>query len=226
MLAGAGATVALCARTSSDLDAVAGTIGDDGGVAHPVPLDITDLPSVRRCIDEVAERFGHLEILVNSAGVSHLEDALTTTEANWDRVHGVNVKAPFFACQAAGSLMVERGYGRIVNVSSMGGSVGWRGCAAYCASKGGVEQMSRVLALEWAASGVTVNAVAPGFIESSMTAERMRDRRYLDAVLGRVPVGRVGLPAEVAAAVLYLVSREAGFTTGSVLTVDGGWTAE
>jgi NAD(P)-dependent dehydrogenase (short-subunit alcohol dehydrogenase family) len=226
MLARAGATVALCARTSSDLDAVAETIEEDGGVAHPAPLDITDLPSVRRCINEVAERFGHLEILVNSAGVSHLEDALTTTETDWDRVHNVNVKGPFFACQAVGSLMVKGGYGRIVNVSSMGGSVGWRRCAAYCASKGGVEQMSRVLALEWAASGVTVNAVAPGFVESSMTAKRMQDRRYLDAVLSRVPVGRVGLPTEVAAAVLYLVSREAGMTTGSVLTVDGGWTAE
>jgi NAD(P)-dependent dehydrogenase (short-subunit alcohol dehydrogenase family) len=205
---------------------VAAAIENDGGQAYPAPLNVSDLSAVRHCIDRVATRFGHLEILVNSAGVSHLENAVEITEADWDRVHDVNVKGPFFACQAAGRLMLQRGYGRIVNVSSMGGSVGWRRCAAYCASKGGMEQMTRVLALEWARSGVTVNAVAPGFVDSSMTAERLKDQRYMDSVLTRVPVGRTGLPEEIAFGVLYLVSREAGFTTGSVLTIDGGWTAE
>jgi hypothetical protein len=128
-------------------------------------------------------------------------------------------------CQAAGRHMVRAGRGRIVNLSSQAGSVGILRHAAYCASKGGVEQLTRVLALEWAPHGVTVNTVAPTFIRTPRTAERLDDPAFAAGVLGRIPLGRVGDPMDVAGAVIYLASDAARLDTGSVLMVDGGWTA-
>jgi NAD(P)-dependent dehydrogenase (short-subunit alcohol dehydrogenase family) len=132
----------------------------------------------------------------------------------------------FFMCQAAGRHMVRAGRGRIVNLSSQAGSVGIRRHAAYCASKGGVEQLTRVLALEWAPHGVTVNAVAPTFIRTPGTAERLDQPAFAADVLERIPLGRVGDPMDVAGAVIYLASDAARLVTGSVLMVDGGWTAQ
>jgi NAD(P)-dependent dehydrogenase (short-subunit alcohol dehydrogenase family) len=225
-LAQAGASVAVCSRTSEDLDGLVAEITEEGGTAVACVLDVADLDRLQQMIRDVAERFGRLDILVNNAGISQMHDAVNATEEEWDRVLDVNAKGPFFACQAAGRIMIERGYGRIVNVTSMGGRVGWRRAAAYCASKGALEQVTRVLALEWARQGVTVNAVAPGFIASSMTAERMQDEEYLSWILERSPIGRTGSPLDIVPAILYLVSPQSGLVTGSTVTIDGGWTAE
>jgi NAD(P)-dependent dehydrogenase (short-subunit alcohol dehydrogenase family) len=138
----------------------------------------------------------------------------------------VNLKGLFFCCQATGRHMVDRGYGRIVNMSSQAGSVGIARHAAYCASKGGVEQLTRVLALEWAPHGVTVNAVAPTFIRTPGTAERLDRPEFLADVLSRIPAGRVGTTMEVAGAVVFLASPAAALVNGAVLAVDGGWTAQ
>jgi NAD(P)-dependent dehydrogenase (short-subunit alcohol dehydrogenase family) len=163
---------------------------------------------------------------VNNAGVGTNHDALDVTEDDWDEVLDVNLKGLFFMCQAAGRHMVRAGRGRIVNLSSQAGSVGIVRHAAYCASKGGVEQLTRVLALEWASQGVTVNAVAPTFIRTPGTAERLDDPAFAAGVLERIPLGRVGDPMDVAGAVIYLASDAARLVTGSVLMVDGGWTAQ
>jgi NAD(P)-dependent dehydrogenase (short-subunit alcohol dehydrogenase family) len=165
-------------------------------------------------------------ILVNNAGVGTNHDALEATEQEWDQVLDVNLKGLFFACQAAGRHMVERGFGRIVNLSSQAGHVGIRRNAAYCASKGGVELLTKVLALEWGPAGVTVNAVAPGFIRTPVNAERLDRPEFLDEVVARVPVARVGTPVDVAAAVLFLASPAASFVNGTSVLVDGGWTAQ
>jgi len=138
----------------------------------------------------------------------------------------VNLRGLFFTCQAVGRHMVERGYGRIVNMSSQASLVGIRRHAVYAASKGGVNLLTKVLALEWAPHGVTVNAVAPTFIRTPGTAERLDDPAFLADVLARIPVGRVGTTADVAAAVIYLASRDSGLVTGAILPVDGGWTAQ
>jgi NAD(P)-dependent dehydrogenase (short-subunit alcohol dehydrogenase family) len=138
----------------------------------------------------------------------------------------VNLKGLFFTSQAVGRHMIERGYGRVVNISSQAGLVGIRRHAVYSASKGGVNLLTKVLALEWAPFGVTVNAIAPTWIYTPGTAERLDDPAFLAGVLERIPVGRVGTTADVASAVVFLASRAASLITGAILPVDGGWTAQ
>jgi NAD(P)-dependent dehydrogenase (short-subunit alcohol dehydrogenase family) len=193
---------------------------------HPVELDVRERRSVDAAVASAIERFGKLDVLVNNAGLGTNHDALDATEEEWDELMAVNLKGAFLACQAAGRHMVERGYGRIVNMSSQAAAVGIKRHAAYSASKAGLEGLTRVLALEWAPHGVTVNAVAPTFIRTPGTAERLDDPAFLDDVLARIPVGRVGSTTEVAAAVIFLASPAASLITGAVLPVDGGWTAQ
>ena len=191
-----------------------------------VTIDLRDLVSIRTAVDSVVERHGGIDVLVNNAGIGTNHDALDATEEEWDEVLDVNLKGLFFACQAAGRHMVRRGYGRIVNMSSQAGHVGIRRHAAYSASKGGVELLTKVLALEWGSHGVTVNTVAPTFVRTPGTAERLDRPEFLQDVLTRIPIGRVGTTTEVAAAVIFLASRSAGLVNGTSIVVDGGWTAQ
>jgi NAD(P)-dependent dehydrogenase (short-subunit alcohol dehydrogenase family) len=225
-LAAAGAHVVPAARRIEDLRAVVTRIEAAGGQATPALLDVADAAGTRLAVDALVARLGHLDVLVNNAGLGFNHDALDVSEADWDEMMAVNLRGLFFTCQAVGRHMVERGYGRIVNMSSQASLVGIRRHAVYSASKGGVNLLTKVLALEWAPHGVTVNAVAPTFIRTPGTAERLDDPAFLADVLARIPVGRVGSTADVAAAVIYLASRESGLVTGVVLPVDGGWTAQ
>ena len=225
-LARAGAAVALCARSEAELRELTDLIQAEGGTAQGFHLDVRDTEQIRATVEAVRARFGRLDILVNNAGLGANHPALEVTEADWDGMMDVNLKGLFFCCQAAGRLMLRQGHGRIINMSSQAGIVGIRDHAVYCASKGGVNQLTRVLALEWSARGVTVNAVAPTFIYTPGTAERLDDPTYLQGVLERLPIGRVGTITDVAAAVIYLASPAGALVTGSVLTVDGGWTVQ
>jgi NAD(P)-dependent dehydrogenase (short-subunit alcohol dehydrogenase family) len=195
--------------------------GDAPEGLEAVHLDLRDLGSIRAAIDAVRPT-----ILVNNAGVGPNHHALEATEEEWDEILDVNLKGLFFACQAAGRHMVERGYGRIVNISSQAGHVGIRRNAAYCASKGGVELLTKVLALEWGPSGVTVNTVAPGFIRTAANAAELDRPEFIEEVIARIPVARAGTPRDVTAAVLFLVSPAASFVNGTSVLVDGGWTAQ
>lgn len=225
-LADAGASVAVAARSAAELSTLCAEIAQAGGTAYAVEIDLRDVASIDAAVAATVERFGRLDILVNNAGLGTNHDALAATEREWDELMDVNVRGLFFACQAAGRHMLSRGYGRIVNMSSQAGSVGIARHAAYCASKGAVEQLTRVLALEWSAGGVTVNAVAPTFIRTPGTAERLDQPDFLADVLSRLPLGRVGTTMEVAGAVIFLASDAASLVSGAVLAVDGGWTAQ
>jgi NAD(P)-dependent dehydrogenase (short-subunit alcohol dehydrogenase family) len=225
-LASAGAIVAVTARTQSDADAVATEVRGAGGDASAHALDVSDVASIRDAVDEVVERHGRVDVLVPNAGLGANHAALDVSEQDWDEMMDVNAKGLFFTAQAAGRVMVAQGSGRIVAISSQASLVGIRDHAVYCASKGAVNQLVRVLALEWGASGVTVNAVAPTFIYTPGTAERLDDPEYLHAVVGRIPMGHVGTIADVAGAVVYLASDAAAMVNGTILPVDGGWTAQ
>lgn len=225
-MADAGARVALAARNVDALELLASEIEAGGGQGMAIEMDVSSVSSIRAAVAETVERFGRLDILVNNAGLGANHPAENVTEADWDEMIDVNLRGLFFACQAAGRVMLEQGFGRIVNVSSQAGVVGIRDHAVYCASKGGVNMLTKVLALEWSARGVTVNAVAPTFIYTPGTAERLDQPEYLEGVLDRLPIGRVGSTTDVAAAVIYLASPAGALVSGHVLLVDGAWTAQ
>ena len=227
-LAACGATVLAGVRSGSDSPEAAAVAwsADHSGSVAPVTLDVTDVAGTRAAVDRIVADHGRIDILVNNAGLGANHDAVDVTEADWDAMMAVNLKGLFFTSQAVGRHMIERGYGRIVNVSSQAGLVGIKRHAVYSASKGGVNLVTKVLALEWAPFGVTVNAIAPTWINTPGTAERLDDPAFLAGVLARIPVGRVGTTADVAAAVVFLASRASSLITGVVLPVDGGWTAQ
>jgi len=221
-LAASGATVLAGVRDATDV----AWIAPGAGTVQAIRLDVRDIDGTRVAVDAAVAAHGKIDILVNNAGLGAEHDALDVTEADWDAMMDVNLKGVFFTSQAAGRHMVARGYGRIVNVSSQAGLVGIRRSAVYSASKGGVNLLTKVLALEWAPSGVTVNAIAPTWIYTPGTAERLDDPAFLAGVLARIPIGRVGTTADVAAAVVFLSSRASSLVTGTVLSADGGWTAQ
>lgn len=225
-LAHAGASVAVAARDQPSLERLADEIRVDGGEALAVELDVRDVAQISTAFAQVREHFGSLDVLVNNAGLGANHPAADITESDWDEMMDVNLRGLFFACQAAGRIMLAQGHGRIINMSSQAGVVGIREHAVYSASKGGVNLLTKVLALEWSNRGVTVNAVAPTFIYTPGTAERLDQPEYLAGVLDRLPIGRVGTTTDVAGAVLYLASPAGGMVSGHVLVVDGAWTAQ
>jgi 2-deoxy-D-gluconate 3-dehydrogenase len=225
-LANAGAKVAVAARDLSALEKLAGEIRDKGHEAYAIEMDVSNVGDIQKKFADVHKHFGRLDIVVNNAGLGANHPATEVTEADWDEMMDVNLKGLFFCCQAAGRIMVEQGYGRIINMSSQASVVGIRDHAVYCATKGGVNQLTRVLALEWSAKGVTVNAVGPTFIYTPGTAERLDTPEYLEGVLARLPIGHVGTITDVAGAVIYLASPAGGMVSGTILLVDGAWTAQ
>jgi NAD(P)-dependent dehydrogenase (short-subunit alcohol dehydrogenase family) len=224
-LAHVGANVVAAGRSVDDVAGVAEEARSEGGQAEAVELDLRDRASIERAVEECVAGSGRLDILVNNAGLGTNHDALDATEEEWEELFAVNVRGLFFACQSAGRRMVEQRYGRIVNMASQAGLVGIPRHAAYSASKGAVIALTKVLALEWAPFGITVNSVAPTFIRTPGTAERLDRPEFLADVLERLPVGHVGTTTDVAGAVIYLASPAASLVTGTVLVVDGGWTA-
>lgn len=225
-IAHAGAKVVVAARTMEALNRLVALIEADGGQALAVKLDMTNLDNIEAVVKQTVKHFGKIDILVNNAGLGFNHDAVDVTAEDWDAMFAVNLKGLFFMCQAAGKRMIAQKQGRIINMSSQAGQVGILRHTVYCATKGGVDQLTRVLALEWSPHNITVNAVAPTFIRTPGTAERLDTPEFAADVLARLPIGRVGDTMDVAAAVIYLASPAADLVTGTVLLVDGGWTAQ
>ncbi len=225
-IANAGAKVALAARDMDSLNRLADEIRAEGGEALPMELDVCNVPQINDVMRQVHEHWGSLDVLVNNAGLGFCHKAVDVTEADWDETMNVNLRGAFFCCQAAGKIMLEQGSGRIVNMSSQASVVGIRDHVVYCASKGGMNQMTKVLALEWSSRGVTVNAIGPTFIYTPGTAHRLDVPELRKEVLDQLPIGRIGTIMDVAGAVIYLASPAAALVSGEILLVDGAWTAQ
>ena len=194
-----------------------------GGLA--VEMDVRDLDQIRKGVDTVESEFGSVDILVNNAGINRPTPGLNVDRENWDDHFNTNVRGGFFCAQAVAPKMIERKFGRIIFISSQSGLIGIPGQPVYCASKGAVINLVRTLGVEWAKHGITVNSVAPTFVETNLTRKRLQNPEFRSFVLGKIPRGELATPEDVAYAVVYLASDEAGMVNCTNLPVDGGWTA-
>jgi NAD(P)-dependent dehydrogenase (short-subunit alcohol dehydrogenase family) len=221
-LAEAGAEVILMSRTGAELEALEAGIVADGGRARTAVCDVTDTAAIKALVPGL----GPIDVLVNNAGTNIPEPFVEVTEAHYDRVMNLNVRATFTVSQAVAKTMIERGNGgSIVHMSSQMGHIGAPDRAVYCTSKHAIEGLTKAMAWDLAPHGIRVNAVAPTFIETPMTRPFLDDRAFVEDTLSRIALGRFGQPKDVAAAVVYLASPASDMVTGTSLLVDGGWTA-
>ena len=219
-LAAAGARVALAARNAAQLEELAGQLRSEGREAFAIAVDMASSDSIREAIRETAKDFGPIAILVNNAAITKDGLAMRMKKEDWDSVIGVNLTGAFVAIQQVLPAMMRERWGRIVNISSVVGEMGNPGQANYVASKAGLIGLTKAIAQEMGSRNITVNAVAPGFIETDMTAGLSDERK--DNMIGHVALKRIGRPEDVAAAVRFLASEEAAYITGHVLDVNGG----
>lgn len=215
-----GATVVCLARNAEKLQATVAEIEAAGGTAQAVACDVTDREAAAAAINGAKSEHGRLDILVNNAGITRDKLMRGMSDEEWDDVIATNLTSCFVCCRAAASIMRRAKHGRIINMASISGLMGNPGQANYSASKAGMIGLTRTLSKELISRGVTVNAVAPGFISSEMTAEM--GEVILEEAKKRIPAKRLGAPEEVAATVLFLASREAGYISGQTIVVDGG----
>jgi 2-dehydro-3-deoxy-D-gluconate 5-dehydrogenase len=225
-LAAAGADVAVAGRQQQPLDEAVQAIEAAGRKGRAYSLDLRNVSEIRTLVDDVVRDFGDLHILVNNAGVQLLAPAEDLSEDDWDETIDVNLKAPYFAAQAAARHFIARGGGgKIVNITSIWAEVGFPLFSAYCAAKGGLLLVTRALTSEWGQYGINVNAVGPTLNVTDMTRSLTEDDEFSSDYMHKLPPGRFGDPAEVAAAVVFLSSSASDFIFGQQLMVDGGYTA-
>ncbi|MFJ1969445.1 SDR family NAD(P)-dependent oxidoreductase [Streptomyces sp. NPDC087903] len=224
-LSQAGATVAVTARTASDLERLESELAGHGGKVLVMPGSVADSAAVRDMVERITHWTGRLDAAINCAGISpHFTRSEKVTDQDWRHVLDVNLQGTFYCCREAGKVMLEQRSGAIVNVSSVHASTGFERIAAYAASKGGVEALSRALAVEWADRGVRVNTLAPGYFHTDLSSGLL-DSRWGERIVRGTPMGRVGSADELGGAAVFLASDASRFVTGTTLTVDGGWTA-
>jgi 3-oxoacyl-[acyl-carrier protein] reductase len=219
-LGAAGAKVALAARNEAKLNEVAAEIAAAGGAAAVFALDIANEESIKSCAKTAIAHFGAIEILVNNAGITRDTLVLRMKRADWDDVLQTNLTGTFLMTQAVMSSMLKARWGRIINISSVVGETGQAGQANYAASKAGLIGLTKSLARELASRSITANAIAPGYIETAMTA--VLDEKQRESMLAHIPLGRAGTDADIANAVRFLASDDAAYITGHVLDVNGG----
>jgi len=220
VLAEAGAKVALCARNQEKLEAAAAEIRAKGGDAAVFKMDVASEDEIKVGVKAAIAHFGKIDILVNNAGITRDQLAMRMKRADWDDVVHTNLTGPFLLIQAVIGAMLKQRWGRIINVTSIFGQIGQVGQANYSASKAGLIGLTMAMAREVGSRNITVNAVAPGFIETAMTADLPAELK--EGMLKSIPLGRTGSDLDVAYAVRFLASEEAGYITGEVLKVNGG----
>jgi NAD(P)-dependent dehydrogenase (short-subunit alcohol dehydrogenase family) len=228
------ASTLACAAAGADIILGLRDKGSDGGLAAeiekigrkvlPLQLDVTKLDQIKAGVAQALDRFGRIDILLNNVGVGPENPAEKVTEADFDFTLNANLKGTFFVTQAVAKTMIQRKKGRIINMSSQAGTIALRGEPIYCMSKAAIDHLTRCLAHEWGRYNICVNAVAPTFIWTDGTRPALSDPEFLKQTVGKIPLGRIGEPKEVAGAVVFLASPAASLVNGTILHVDGGWT--
>jgi 2-deoxy-D-gluconate 3-dehydrogenase len=222
-LAEAGADIAAAGRSAAD--ETVGKVRGLGRKGENFAADLSSVGAVQPLVDAVLAEYGRIDILVNNAGIIRRADAVDFTEEDWDAVMDTNLKTLFFLCQAAGKHMIARGSGKIINIASMLTFQGGIRVPSYTASKSGVGGLTKLLANEWAAKGIQVNAIAPGYIATNNTAALQGDETRNRQIMERIPAGRWGDPSDLGGAAVFLASRASDYVQGHILAVDGGWLA-
>ncbi len=222
-LAHAGADVALAARTKREVEEAAIMVEATGQRALALTTDVSNVNDVRAMVRKAAEHFGRLDILVNAAGINIRQPVDSFTEADWERLMAVNLKGAFFACQEAARVMREQGKGKIINVGSVAFEIIVPHIALYAISKGGMRQMTRSLAVEWARDHIYVNAIAPGRFWTKMTDAVFSNESLYESAVSPIPLGRPGTASDLAGATILLASDASDYITGQTIVVDGGW---
>jgi len=223
-LAEAGADLIVTARRREDTEAFAGEIRSLGRRAASLPLDVRDEGSIRGMAAEAEAAFGRIDILVNNAGGNVRKPALEVAWEDWNKVLDTNLRGTFFVAQAVARRMIPRGYGRIVNIGSVTSVFGYGAIAPYCASRGGVKQLTMALADAWGRHGITVNCLAPGWFRTEQTRVLYENAKWLEYLCERIPLGRPGQPKDLDGAIVFLASEASRYVTGQTLLVDGGIT--
>lgn len=216
-----GAHCAIISRDARKAEAFMARLPDRDKAAW-WSADVSDWEQVRQTVEQAAERFGKIDLLVNAAGINIRKPALEYAPQEWKRILDINLTGTFYVCQCAGKIMKETGGGSIVNIGSMTSHFGVPHVAPYAASKGGVMQLTKALAVEWAPYGIRVNQVSPGYIETPLASEVVARKKYRERIIERTPLGRWGTPQDVVSAVAFLLSDESEFITGQIFGVDGG----
>lgn len=222
-LAESGANVALTSRTESQLEQVANDILNLSRRAYYSALDICDLEAVKNFVDEVVSREGKIDILVNAAGGNRRIPMTQVTEDDWDFVMDLNLKSVFFTTQIVIPYMQKQRYGKIINIASLTSQLGIKNMSVYSASKGGISQLTKSIAVEFAKDGILANAIGPGYFKTEMTKAVFEDQNYLEWMKSRIPLGRTGEVDELRGVAVFLASEASKYVTGQTIYVDGGW---
>lgn len=225
VLAEAGAVVICAARNVVGLQETVNQIKGAGGKGEVCQVDISKVSEIKEVVDNIANKHGSLDILVNNAGTEIAKPFLDVTTQDYDVIMGTNLKGVYFTAQAAASHMLSQRSGKIINIGSLGSQIGLAGSTVYCASKGGVLQFTRALAVELASHNIQVNALGPGYFRTDMTEPFFRDPEHKEWIENRIPLGRIGTPEDLAAIIVFLAGAGSDYITGQIFYVDGGWLA-
>lgn len=224
-LAKSGAHIFAVSRTLKDLELLKSEVEEGGGRCSILSCDVQDVQAIKEMINQAYEEAKRIDILVNSAGLNIQAHTLDVTEEQWDKIINTNLKGAFFTSQAAAKVMRRLNEGRIINITSQMALVGFYKRAAYCASKGGLTQATKAMAVELAEYNIKVNCIAPTFLRTPLTEPMFEDKEFYNEVISRIPLGKIGTPDDVVGAVLFLASDSSDLVTGSTILVDGGWVA-